>query len=122
MANPPPSVGQSYFWGSGVSQQQNMGYYSVPSPNFPPPNFRQPPPSYNMPVSTLSENKTGNYTSPYHSMGTCYQNEVSNAYHDVIVQIGFILVNCLKSLNVFRKKIPNTWIIDIFIHLFLLAR
>ncbi|PBC30634.1 Ribonuclease [Apis cerana cerana] len=86
MANPPPSVGQSYFWGSGVSQQQNMGYYSVPPPNFPPPNFRQPPPSYNMPVSTLSENKTGNYTSPYHSMGTCYQNEVSNAYHDVSYQ------------------------------------
>ncbi|KOC66051.1 Ribonuclease 3 [Habropoda laboriosa] len=87
MANPPPNVGQSYFWGSGVSQPQNMGYYSVPPPNFPPPNFRQPPPSYNMPVSTLSENKAENFLPPsYHSIPTCYQNEVSNSYHDVSYQ------------------------------------
>ncbi|KAK9306258.1 hypothetical protein QLX08_002988 [Tetragonisca angustula] len=85
MANPPPNVGQSYFWNSGVSQPQNMGYYPVPPPNFPPPNFRQPPPSYNMPVSTLPENKGGNFP-PYHSMGTCYQNEVSNSYHNVSYQ------------------------------------
>ncbi|XP_043578204.1 ribonuclease 3 [Bombus pyrosoma] len=80
MANPPPNVGQSYFWGTGVSQPQNMGYYSVPPPNFPPPNFSQPPPSYNIPVSTLPENKGANFIPPYHAMGTCYQNEVSNSY------------------------------------------
>ncbi|CAK9812701.1 Ribonuclease 3 [Anthophora quadrimaculata] len=87
MANPPPNVGQSYFWGSGAPQPQNMGYYSVPPPNFPPPNFRQPPPSYNVPVSTLPENKAENFVPPpYHSMPTCYQNEVSNSYHDVSYQ------------------------------------
>ncbi|XP_033356716.1 ribonuclease 3 [Bombus vosnesenskii] len=80
MANPPPNVGQSYFWGTGVSQPQNMGYYSVPPPNFPPPNFSQPPPSYNIPVTTLPENKSANFIPPYHAMGTCYQNEVSNSY------------------------------------------
>ncbi|XP_029037028.2 ribonuclease 3 [Osmia bicornis bicornis] len=85
MANP-SNVGQSYFWGSGVSQPQNMGYYSVPPPNFPPPNFRQPPPSYNMPVSNLPENKTGNFIQSYHSMAPCYQNEIPNSYHDVSYQ------------------------------------
>ncbi|XP_076755408.1 ribonuclease 3 drosha [Xylocopa sonorina] len=86
MANLPPNVGQPYFWGSGVSQPQNMGYYSVPPPNFPPPNFRQPPPSYNMPVPALPENKPANFVQPYHSMGNCYQTEVSNSYHDVPYQ------------------------------------
>nr|XP_031849478.1 ribonuclease 3 [Nomia melanderi] len=85
MANPPTNVGQSYFWNSGVSQSQNMGYYSVPPPNFPPPNFRQPPPSYNMPVSTLPENKPTNFISSYQSM-TCYRNEVPNSYSDTSYQ------------------------------------
>ncbi|XP_012145927.1 ribonuclease 3 drosha [Megachile rotundata] len=85
MANP-PNIGQSYFWSSGVPQPQNMGYYSVPPPNFPPPDFRQPPPSYNMPVSNLPENKTGNFIQSYRSMTPCYQNEVPNSYHDVSYQ------------------------------------
>ncbi|XP_053988882.1 ribonuclease 3 [Hylaeus volcanicus] len=81
MANP-PNADQSYFWGSGVSQPQNMGYYSVPPPSFPPPNFRQPPPSYNIPVSTLSENKVTNFGPSYHSVTPCYQSEVPNSYPD----------------------------------------
>ncbi|XP_054008630.1 ribonuclease 3 isoform X2 [Hylaeus anthracinus] len=81
MANP-SNADQSYFWGSGVSQPQNMGYYSVPPPSFPPPNFRQPPPSYNIPVSTLSENKVTNFGPSYHSVTPCYQSEVPNSYPD----------------------------------------
>lgn len=83
---PPPDGNQSYFWGSGVSQPQNMGYYSVPPPSFPPPNFRQPPPSYNLPVSTLTENKATNFAPSYHSMTNCYQSEVPNSYPNVSYQ------------------------------------
>ncbi|XP_017877532.1 ribonuclease 3 isoform X2 [Ceratina calcarata] len=92
MANFPPNMGQPYFWGSAVSQPQNMKYYPVPQqnlppPNFPPPNYRQPPPSYNMPVSNLYENRPGNFAPPYNNtMGTYYQNEVQNTYYDAPYQ------------------------------------
>ncbi|KZC07809.1 PREDICTED: ribonuclease 3 [Dufourea novaeangliae] len=86
MANPPSNVDQSYFWNSGVSQPQNMGYYSVPPPNFPPPNFRQPPPSYNIPIPTIPENKPTNFMSSYPPTTTCYQSEVPNSYPDVSYQ------------------------------------
>nr|XP_033322157.1 ribonuclease 3 [Megalopta genalis] len=86
MANPPTNVGQSYFWNSGVSQPQNMGYYSVPPPNFPPPNFRQPPPSYNIPVSTVPETKPANFMPSYQSITPCYRNEGPNSYSDVSYQ------------------------------------
>ena len=52
----------------------------MPPPNFPPPNFRQPPPSYNMPVPALPQNKPANFVAPYHSMQTCYRNELPNSY------------------------------------------
>ncbi|XP_076232216.1 ribonuclease 3 drosha [Calliopsis andreniformis] len=86
MDNTPPNIGQPYFWSSGVSQPQNVGYYNVPPPNYPPPNFRQPPPSYNMSVSNLPENKASNFVPPYHSMQTCYQNDIPSSYSDVSCQ------------------------------------
>ncbi|XP_012275401.1 ribonuclease 3 [Orussus abietinus] len=56
MANPQANNGQLFYWGGGQSQQ-NMGYYTIPPPNFPPPNLNQPPPQYDVPPPPMMENK-----------------------------------------------------------------
>lgn len=62
------NMGQSFFWGPGASQAQNMGYYNIPPPHFPPPNLNQPPPTYSLPPPSLPENKPINSSiPPFHS-------------------------------------------------------
>ncbi|XP_076653861.1 ribonuclease 3 drosha [Halictus rubicundus] len=86
MASPPPNVDQPNSWNSGVAQPQNMGYYSVPPPNFPPPNYRQPPPSYKIPVSTMPDNKPANLIPSYQSIAPSYRNDAPNTYSDASYQ------------------------------------
>ncbi|XP_046830662.1 ribonuclease 3 isoform X1 [Vespa crabro] len=94
MANLPPNTGQQYFWNSGITQMQNVGYYSIPSSNFPPPNFNQPPPSfpptnfnqpppsYNMPVTAMPEDKPTNQFMSFHTVPSTYQDNTATTYAD----------------------------------------
>ncbi|XP_070158959.1 ribonuclease 3 isoform X2 [Polyergus mexicanus] len=80
MANPSMNTGQTYYW-----SQEHMKYYPVsPVPNFPPPNYNQPPNynfSYNVPPSNVSNVKSTNsmyqIVPPMHHDGaTNFQNNV----------------------------------------------
>lgn len=72
MANIPSDVNQTYYWDSGTSQQQNMEYYPITVPNFPPPNYNMPP-NYNtsFPCDNVSTSSVPNVKathSMYHSV------------------------------------------------------
>lgn len=94
MANPQQNIGQPYFWNSGIPQTQNVGYYSIsssnflppnfnqPPPNFLPSNFNQPPPSYNMSTPTMSEDKTSNQFMQFHNIPSTYQDNTTASYSD----------------------------------------
>nr|XP_050860031.1 ribonuclease 3 [Vespula vulgaris] len=94
MANLPSNTGQQYFWNSGITQMQNVGYYSIPPSNFPPPNFNQPPPSfpptnfnqpppsYNVSVTAMPEDKPTNQFMSFHSVPSTYQDNTTATYTD----------------------------------------
>nr|KAF7412907.1 hypothetical protein H0235_012758 [Vespula pensylvanica] len=94
MANLSSNTGQQYFWNSGITQMQNVGYYSMPPsnfsppnfnqppPSFPPTNFNQPPPSYNMPVTAMPEDKPTNQFMSFHSASSTYQDNTTATYTD----------------------------------------
>ncbi|XP_029678155.1 LOW QUALITY PROTEIN: ribonuclease 3-like [Formica exsecta] len=80
MANPSMNTGQTYYW-----SQEHMKYYPVPPvPNFPPPNYNQPPNynfSYNVPPPNVSNVKSTNsmyqlVPPTYHDGATNFQNNV----------------------------------------------
>lgn len=78
MANPPVNTGQTYYW-----TQEHMKYYPVPPvPNFPPPNYNQPPNynfSYNVPPPNVSNVKSPN--SIYQFAPPTYHDGATNFYN-----------------------------------------
>lgn len=60
MATPPNNSGPHFYWGTGQPPPQNVGYYRIPPPNFPPPNLSQPPPLFNLPPPTVGDNNLAN--------------------------------------------------------------
>lgn len=94
MANDSSNSGQQYFWDSGETQMENVGYYSMPPsnfpppdfnqppPNFPPPDFNQPPPSYDVPVTTMPEDKPTNQFMSFHNAPPTYQDNTATKYTD----------------------------------------
>ncbi|XP_025264792.1 ribonuclease 3 [Camponotus floridanus] len=83
MANPSMNTGQTYYW-----TQEHMKYYPVPPvPNFPPPNYNQPPNynlSYNVPPPNVADVKSPN--SMYQFAPPTYHDGATNFYNNVPYQ------------------------------------
>lgn len=83
MTNPSMNTGQTYYW-----TQEHMKYYPVPPvPNFPPPNYNQPPNynfSYNVPPPNVSDVKSPN--SMYQFAPPTYHDGATNFYNNVPYQ------------------------------------
>ncbi|XP_043276130.1 ribonuclease 3 [Venturia canescens] len=79
MANPPPNYNQfGVSWNSAPPQPP--GYYTIPPPNFPPPNLSQPPPSFTVPPPSLTDGKSVNSVPPYNSSEVSYSPMLSVPY------------------------------------------
>ncbi|XP_072753153.1 ribonuclease 3 [Anoplolepis gracilipes] len=127
MANPPMNTGQAYYW-----NQEHMKYYPVPPvPNFPPPNYNQPPNynfSYNVPPPNVSNVKSTNSmyqlapstydgATNYHN-NISYQNQTdpqyNNQYHDKTESAQqFVSENYTNwdrsSRDVYNNSASNEW-------------
>lgn len=83
MANPPNNVTQGYYWNTN-EVPQNMEYYPAPPvPNFPPPNYNEPPSytpscSYNVPPPTVQDIKP--IIPIHHFPSSTYQGEVGDLH------------------------------------------
>ena len=60
MANSEVNGSQNYYWSVETPAASTMGYYSVLTPTFPPPDLSQPPPTFPLPPPSVPENNVMN--------------------------------------------------------------